>query len=275
MILKQFFRGTSLALVGTAILLSSCNSGSQNAQQGATADSLQKDSLTQQIKDVVYPLPTPFEMANMLNNIGAVYVPKALNPVSKADKYFTEKAKIVNLGVYGADLAYVVTYNKPQDIKLYMKALKQIMDQVGVKIDYSYMVSEEFKQKLSNKDTVVKIITTTVFDTYKYLNDKNSPEMAVMMASGMWIELMYIATHISNDTYDNPAIAKIIFDQKTSYNKLMALISEKDKNADIRSIEDKLILLKPVYEKAENGLTKEDYKLILKTIEEVRTSLVE
>jgi hypothetical protein len=275
MILKNSLRTATFVVLGSLAILSSCNSGSQqNQDASAQADSLKKDSLAKQVKDIVYPLPTPFEMTKMLNNIGAIYVPRALNPINNVDKYFTEKSKAVNLGVYGADVAYTVTYNKPQDTKLYLKTIKRLMDELGVKIDYSYMISDEFKQKLTNKDTVVKVVTNTFFDTYQYLNQKNSPEMAVMMVSGMWVELMYIATHISNDTYDNPEIIKIIANQKESYEKLLGLLAQFNSNADIKDLQTKLEILKPSFDKVPSGLKVDDYKQILKTIEAVRTSFV-
>jgi hypothetical protein len=274
MILNKFVSNSIFALSIAVIALSSCKTGTTSNQNTASADSMQKDSLAQQVKNVVYPLPTPFELVQMLNNIGATYVPKALNPTSNVEKYFTQKSKAINLGVYGADVAYTVTYNNQQDTKAYLKALKKLMDEVGVKIDYSYMISDEFKQKISNKDTAVKVITNTFYDTYSYLKEQNSPEMSVMMVSGMWVELMYIATHISYDTFDNPEIAKIIFNQKDSYQKLMKLIESFNTNADVKDLETKLLPLKPIFEQAKDGLTRDQYKEVLKTIEKVRTVLI-
>ena len=274
MILKNLFRNSLVFTLGVLVVLSSCQSGGQSNSQTIATDSLKKDSLAQQVKDIVYPLPTPFEMTKMLNNIGAVYVPKALNPADKADKYFSEKSKALNLGIYGADVAYTIAYNKPQDTKMYLKALKTLMDQLGVKIDYRYMLTDEFKEKLNNKDTLVSTITNTFFSTYSFLNKKNNPELSAQMVTGMWVELMFIATHISNDTYDNPSIAKIIYDQKDSYTKVMNLLASYNSNPDVKEIETKLEVLKPIYDKAANGLTKSEYKLILTTIESIRSSFV-
>ncbi len=255
-------------------LLASCQTAQKPAGEQMPTDSLSKDSIAQNVKEVVYPLPTPFELTQMLNDIGAAYVSSVLNPVNKVEKYFTEKDKAVNLGVYGADLAYATTYNKEQDVKSYLKAVRTLIDALGVNIDYSPLFSDEVKMKANNKDTLVQIITNTFYSTYSSLKEKNSPEIALMMVAGMWIELMHIATHISKDTYNNTQIVNIIGKQKDSYNKLMNLLSKYPQNKDLSELSTKLEVLKPVFNKVEQGLTVEEYNILLSTIEKVRKEFV-
>jgi hypothetical protein len=271
---KNFIKNNLAIILAFAVILASCKSGNKSGNQEQDADTLNKEEITQNVKDVVYPLPTPFEMTQMLNDIGAKFIGSALNPANKVEKYFTEKSKALNLGVYGADLAYCATYDKKQESQVYMESLKTLIDALGINVDYSKMLSEEFKAKVNNKDTLIELVTNTIFDTYAYLDGKSNPDYAVMMISGMWIESLYIATHISADTYNNPEIVKIIAKQKDSYTKLMELLAKRNANADIKELEEKLNTLKSAYDKVDQGLRKEDYQLIMKTIESVRNTLV-
>jgi len=266
----------SLAIVIAAgvLLFVSCQGNKSGNQAQTTADSANMKNISQNVKEVVYPLPTPFEMTNMLNTIGVGYSSAILNPVDKAEKYFTEMSKAVNLGVYGADVAYAATYDQKQDVKLYLKALKTLVDELGINIDYSKMLSNEFKEKINNKDTLVKIITDTYYVTYKDLQGKGSKELSVMMVTGMWVEVMYIATNISKDSYNNSDIVKMISKQKDSYLKLLEILTSMNKNKDIKDLETKFLILKPVYEKVDQGLYQKDYQLILKTIQDIRKSFV-
>jgi hypothetical protein len=275
--LKRLIINTLFLLsVAVIFMLGSCKSGNTGNQDSTNADTVSKSELSQEVKNVVYPLPTPFEVTNMLNQIGAKYSPAILNPANKAEKYFTESAKAVNLGVYGADLAYAATYDQKQDIKLYSGALKTLVDELGIGIDYSKILSDENKEKFNNKDTLVNFITNTFFNTYQNLNtmQKGNPSQALMMVSGTWVELMYIATHISQDTYHYTGIVKLITDQKDSYGKLMELLAGSNSNSEIKDLESKLSVLKPVFDKIESGLTQDDYNVILKTIQDVRKSFV-
>lgn len=261
----------SLAMV---MILASCKSGNTGTQDSASADTVNKTELSQDVKDVVYPLPTPFEVTTMLNDIGAKYNSAILNPANKVEKYFTESSKAVNLGVYGADLAYAATYDQKQDIKLYSNALKKLVTDLGVNIDFNALITDENKEKFNNKDTLVKYITNTFSDTYQYLGEKSNPDLAIIMTSGMWVELMYIATNISENTYHVTGMVKLITDQKESYTKLMQLLASRNSNTEIKDLETKLSTLKPVFEKIDAGLTEPDYKIILNTIKEVRKNFV-
>lgn len=275
MLLKNILSYKASIVLIIAVAITACQSANTPSGEPSTnTDTLNKNELTQEVQSVVYPLPTPFEMTKMLNDIGASYVVSALNPVDRAEKYFTEKSKALNLGIYGADLAYATTYNKEQDIKLYLKAVKTLIDQLGINVDYDKLLSDDFKQKVNNKDTLVKVITNTIFETYDFLSKKSNPELSVMMVAGMWTELMYIGTHISKDTYNNTQMVNIIAKQKESYNKLVELLAKYNTNKDIKSIEEKLMILKPVFDKVDKGLHENDYNLILNTIENVRKSFV-
>lgn len=267
-------KGLAIVIATGVLLFVSCQGNKSGNQAQNGADTANIKEISQNVKDVVYPLPTPFEMTKMLNNIGVSYSSSILNPVDKAEKYFTEKSKAINLGVYGADVAYAATYDQKQDVKLYLKALKTLVDQLGISIDYSKMLSDEFKEKINNKDTLINIITTTYNETYQNLKSKGNQELAAMMVTGMWVEVMYIATNISKDSYSNPEIVKLIAKQKDSYNKLLELLVALDKNKDIKDLETKFMVLKPVYDKVDQGLHQKDYELILKTIQDVRKSFI-
>jgi len=267
---------SSLAIIVTAIVfLASCKGGIKSADQDQlAADSLNKELLASDIQEVLYPLPTPFEMTKMLNDIGAAYTSKNLNAAKNTEKYITEQSKAVNLGIYVADLTYASTYQQQQDIQTYLNSIRTLADQLGITYDYSKLLSDDYKAKFENKDSLTAIVANTIYDTYQYLDKKSNPDLAVNMVAGMWIELMYIATNISEDSYNFSGLVDIISKQKASYEKVMSLLSSRNTNADIKSLEIKLQLLKPVYDKVDTGLTQTDYNLILKTIREVRNSLI-
>lgn len=272
---KKIVYAISLPVIIMAVVFSSCKGTNKSAEQDqVVSDSLNKTLLATEVGEVLYPLPTPFEMTKMLNDIGATYSTKNLNSPSKVEKYFKESQKAVNLGIYGADLAYVSTYQQQQDVQVYLNAIKKLADQLGISYDYSKLLSDEYKEKFNNKDSLTSIVTNTIYDTYYYLDQKSNPDLAVTMVTGMWVELMYIGTNISQDSYNYTGLVNIISKQKASYEKVMELLSGRNGNEEIKSIETKLQALKPAFDKVDAGLSEADYNLILQTIKSVRSSLV-
>lgn len=272
---KKIVYAISFLVIIMAVVFSSCKGKIKTAEQDqVVSDSLNKTLLATEVGEVLYPLPTPFEMTKMLNDIGATYSTKNLNSTSRVEKYFKENQKAVNLGIYGADLVYVSTYQQQQDIQAYLNAIKKLADQLGITYDYSRLLSDDFKVKFNNKDSLTKIVTNTIYDTYYFLDQKSNPDLAVTMVTGMWVELMYIGTNISQDSYNYTGLVNIISKQKASYEKVMELLSARNANADIKSLETKLLPLKPAFDKVAAGLSEADYNLILQTIKSVRSSLI-
>jgi len=105
------------------------------------------------------------------------------------------------------------------------------------------LLTDEYKTKFENKDSLTAIITNTIYDTYQYLDQESNPELAVNMVTGMWVELMYIATNISEKSYNFTGMVDIISKQKASYEKVMSLLSARNTNADIKNLETKLQVL--------------------------------
>lgn len=272
---SSFIKFSSFVMVATALfVIFSCKGRTKTSEQDALSDSLDKELLASDIKEVLYPLPAPFEMTQMLDEIGATYNSGILNSPAKVEKYVTEESKALNLGIYAADLAYAATFEQQQDIQTYLNSIKSLADQLGVTYDYAALLSEESKVKFENKDSLTDVVTNTIYETYQYLDQRSDPDLAVDMVSGVWIELMYIATNISEASYNFSGLVDIISKQKDSYEKVMSLLAQRNTNPDIKTLETKLLPLKPAFDKVPAGLSEADYNLILSTIKSVRNSLV-
>jgi hypothetical protein len=264
-----------LTVLVALFILSSCRGNNKSIEQNLlNADSLYKEEFIQDVAESIYPLPTPFEMTNMLTDIGATYNSKIVNPSVNVNKYLTEQSKAVGLGIYGADLTYASTFQQQQDIQTYLGVIKTLADQLGIDVDYAELLSDENKEKYNNKDSLTTIITRTIFDTYQYLDEMSNPDLSVLMVTGVWIELMYIATHVSEDSYNYTGIVDIIVNQKGSFEKVLNLLDTRNTNGEIKDLEVKLQVLTPVYDKVTSGLSKQDYETILLTIRSVRNSII-
>jgi hypothetical protein len=266
---------SSLTVLVALVILASCKGNDKSSGQDLLAsDSLKKELFALEVTESVYPLPTPFEITAMLNDIGATYNSGNVNPTANVNKYLTEQGKAVGLGIYGADLTYASTFQQQQDIQSYLGVIKTLSDQLGINIDYRKLLSEESLEKYNNKDSLKNIITKTIFDTYQYLDERSNPDLSVLMVTGVWIELMYIATHVSEDSYNYTGIVDIIVNQKSSYEKVLNLLHSRNSNTAIKNLETKLQILKPVFDKVASGLSKQDYEKILVTVRTVRNSII-
>ena len=86
MFLKNLlFKQLSVVITISVLFTASCQNGNKQAnQQASSTDTTSIKEISQNVKEVIYPLPTPFEMTKMLKSMGANYTSGILNPVDKA-----------------------------------------------------------------------------------------------------------------------------------------------------------------------------------------------
>jgi hypothetical protein len=273
---KLLFIVFNVAVIIGLITFFGCQSGTQTepTKDTQTTEELDKKSIEQEVENLVTHLPTPFEFAQMLNDIGARYVEEVLNSPENIDRYFTERQKAMILGVYGADLGYSSVYERTQQTNEYLNAIKTLLDDLKVDVDYSFMVNEEQRQRLNNQDTLVQVLTNTFYDVYEFLNQQNSSELTALMAAGTWIEGLYIATHISEDTYNNVDMVKLIYEQGQSLEQLLQLMEKFKDNPAVSELYTNLQDLHTAYKNTDESLTKEELQSITLKIEEIRSDVV-
>jgi len=271
----KFVTKTLLVVSSIALLTTACRQSAQKSgEQENNLEKLEQEDIEQGLKDLANPLPEPFEVYGMLEDIGASYLGKVLNAPGNADMYFTQKSKAVNVGVYSADLAYAATYNKQEDVKTYSIVLKSILDDLGVSIDYVALQDEAMRQKLADKDSLIDYVSTVYYDTYEFLYKESTPSLSALMAAGAWVEGLYIASHISNDTYQNYEIVKIIYEQGASLGELIGFMEKFKEDEMVGSLHDAFKKLKVLYDETEGSLTRKQLDGIVTAIETIRDSMI-
>jgi hypothetical protein len=87
---------------------------------------------------------------------------------------------------------------------------------------------------------------------------------------------LYIATHISENTYANPEIVQVIFDQKESLEKLIDVLKPEGKDPNVAALLKDLTGLKASYDKVVDGkMTEEQLNEIITSAAKLRESIVQ
>lgn len=277
--MRKYFMPQTLVLVLMAIILvfPACKMGRKSSgNDSAASGELDKARVEKDVREFVYPLPTSFEVTEMLNRIGAAYILTLTNPVANVEKYLTEKSKAINLGIYGADLSYASTYNQKQEVISFMDVSKKLIDALNISGAISPDIVEQVEAYQDDKDKLVEIITNSFYDTYEYLNRTDRGSVSMLVLAGSWVEALYISTHISQDTYNNKEMVKIVMDQKASLNKLVSLMEVVKDNAAVAETLSLLANIHAIYNSIEEGaISKDQMDAIVKEINVVRTKMVE
>jgi hypothetical protein len=268
-------------VVSVALVFSACQSGqkkdsNKDDNKSATSQKIEKEEIEEDVRDFVYPLPTSFEVTEMLNRIGASYILTLSNSPDNVDKYLIETKQALNLGVYGADLSYGSTYNQKQQIITYMEASRKLIDALNISGALSSDIVEKIEQNQDDKDKLVKIITNTFYDTYEYLNVNNRGSVSMLVLAGSWVEALYITTNISEDTYQNKEMVRIVMEQKSSLNKLLGLMRNYKSDTAVQGVLEQMEPLSEVYNMIENNaISEKQMNIIIAEVTKIRNSFVE
>jgi len=251
------------------------NSGQTDENNGDTIL-----SPVDQAEKLVYPMPTPLEITTMLNKAGASYIIGIANKPGNVDKYFTESAKALNLGIYGADLSYSATYGMSQESMNFFVCTKKLRDGLDVQSPGNDSLSARIEANIENKDSIYNILTSSFTSTFEYLNNNAKGSVAVMVLAGGWIEGLYLSTELSSMIDKNSEIMQGIADQKVTLDKLIPLLETYKENQNVSDVLKSLNNIKIIYSelKSEENkvqMTKEGFTKIRKEVTTLRKKIIE
>jgi len=276
---KSFIKKTTTILLSGMLVISlvNCSGGKKGepTEDSSTEAKLDKDEVQKKVREIVYPLPTAFEVTEMINKIEASYIIGLANETGNVDKYFTDKDQAINLGVFHADLSYASTYNMKQEVMNYMEASENLVVELGITGAFSINFIDEVEANINNKDVLVDLVSGAFYDTYEYLVKNNKEDLSLLVLAGTWIEAMYISCNVSEMVYHNPELVKVILHQKSSLDKLIELLTPHNEHETIQVVLADLKPIKDIYDGVdETGITEDQLKNIIEQANNLRNKII-
>lgn len=264
-----------VVLIVVLLALFSCKS-QKKEQQSAEID-IEKETIEQEVTRFVYPLPSPFALTEMLNDIEASYLIGISNDPSNVENYFITRKRGLNLGIYSSDLAYASTYNMNQEVVNYMNSIRKLLDALDITGAVDESVLQDVQDNLGNKEKLVEIITGLIHNTYVYLKENDKEKLSSLILAGTWLEGMYLATHVSESTYDNIEIIKIIMKQKEPLKDILKIIEPYQEDSDLKEVYAEFSAIDEVYDMQEgsSSLSVSQMKSITEKVSAFRNRIIE
>ncbi len=280
--MKHFIKSALLiAMFGMVLSLVFVRCGKKEEKvidEEITKDSASTDAKLK-LEQVFQNIPSPIEMSKELAKSGFTYNKNVMNSSSKSSSYSSNYKAAVNLGVFGADLGYSTSYAQTQDALGYLNTSKQLADKVGVGAAFDETMLKRFDGNIANKDTLESIINNAYDKASRNLRSNQRVSTAAVVASGGWIEALYITTQMLKGvprTDKNEPVFNRAWGQLYAYTYVSEILTLYQKNADCAQL---LKELAPVAELADaygkkSTLTAEDITVISEKVAAVRNGLV-
>ncbi len=254
----KFTRLNAILLTAlVTLIIWSC--GSKKEENTSEEFNQAEQTLKDQIKDVVYNIPSPTEIPYLLEATGAEFNPTLINDRKKVDQYasINDKAAL-NLGVYAADIGYLSSYDKTQEAIDYLNAAKSLADNIGVIGAFDTDVLAKFEANIANKDSLGALLNETVQKTDRYLKDDSRNKLACLMVTGSFVEGLYISTGLIKSYPKNilpddarnlvlTPLMRVILEQQKSVSELLKMLSTVEQTEPVTTIVADLTSLEASY----------------------------
>jgi len=255
--LSKYFLALTVLFIG----FSSCNNNNSadidDIDDIDDVTSLIDDTVhTKKVKKIFYNVPSPIEMANLMQKAGVEYRKDILNPITNKDNYTLIADIALNLGVYGADLSYTRMFDQIQQSVTYLSAIRTLSDALGIPQEAGSSTISKMEDNMDNRDSLLQIITDTYSSADIYLKENDRGNTATLIIVGGWVEALYIATQVSGD---NKLIYERIAEQKYALNNLIELIKTYN-DESLEEILPKLEDLKTTFDNIDITYTRGDVK---------------
>jgi DNA-directed RNA polymerase subunit F len=203
-----------------------CSCGDSNTEEN-TDELIFEDTVkavTLNVGGELFSIPSPIQSASLVKNSGVPYNKQILSSGNKCSQYASDFTKALNLGVYGADLAYISIHNQAQDALSYLAATKTLADKLGVSSAFNQATISRIKNNISNKDSMLVLISLAYRASDEFLKTNKRTEMSSLILAGGWLESM----NFSLKTYKQKPIKEIKFhiaEQKQALTSVIKLLT--------------------------------------------------
>lgn len=237
MALNRFSLLSTSVLFLAALMMSSCGSSGSDKEKNAAEFEEANQNLKKSVEQVVYNIPSPSEIPYLIQQTGADFNQSLINPISKAQQYTQRSDKTaLNLGVYAADIGYLVSYDKTQESINYLNACKTLADNLGVVESFDLEVLKRFEANINNKDSLTALLDKSLKNTERYLNDDRRSRLAALIVAGSFVEGLYISTGLVNTYPKNilpddkrniilTPLIQVILNQRKAVSDLIKMLS--------------------------------------------------
>jgi hypothetical protein len=228
----NIFKGVSAGILLSYIVVSfaGCSSDSKKAQEilNGNGSGVQKDTglaalRVSKVKSIFNKTPSAVERIQLIKKSKAKYSESFPSDPSSASKYTSLKGQALNLGIYGADLAYAGIYEQKEEASLYLQCANKLATSLGIPQAFNEAVVSRIEANIGLQDSLLAIITQDYMNTDAFLTKDGRPQVSAFLIAGGWIEGFYLATQMATQT-GSPDLASTAVGQKSALEDLMALV---------------------------------------------------
>lgn len=246
-----------LAILVMAALVSPVMTGCGGGENEATNEDADTSGMeggmmktTGKAQNIFYAIPSPIELAQLIQKAGAAYNKDLLNDPKNVSKYNTNTSKALALGVYGADLSYTSVFddNTTESI-VYLAATRTLAESMGVGNAFNEGTVNRIQSNSGKKDSLFTIISDSYMSTDEMLKESQRESASALVIAGGFVEALYLGSQLAKTSKKPQEIINRIAEQKGTMDNVVALLTAHEADASVAGILADMKALQAIYAK--------------------------
>ncbi len=237
----------------------SCSTPNNKAETAKAVYEEPVTELTEAIQEVVYEVPTPSEIPDIIRSTGAVYNETLVNDINKSKQYLlSSDLSALNLGVYATDIGYFTSYDKAQKALTYMSNSKSLVDNLNAGSSFDERFFRDFEKNIGNRDSLARLLDKTIIDTKSSLGAQRQHRLSALITAGSVVEGLFISSQLVKN-YPKKAsqqglhdellvpVIKLLLKQEKSLSELLEMMADIDENETVLTLVDHIKNIQAAY----------------------------
>jgi hypothetical protein len=235
-----------------------CSGDAGNSDSGNLENDVQDEFLSEEMGDEemeadAFIIPSALQIGTVFQRSGLGYIEGVVTNPADMSKYVSKNAKLLNFGVYSADLAYCILNGQSQQALNFLKAVKDLADGIG----YGGIFSEQnlysrFEKNIDVRDSVLNLLVEIQEKTDVFVEENNMQEQTYVIFAGAWVEGMYLGVNAFNKKNKEDISRRLVEQMNIMTNLIRALKSSERDVSDLDYLLTALKEFESFYNKLES-----------------------
>lgn len=170
--------------------------------------------------------------------------PNLINAVENRSRYVSRFQKALNLGVYGADLGYLSSFDRSARHLEYLGVIRELSNELDVNSQVEPDLIVRFSENIERPDSLYKLNADLYKVINQYLQENEQNETASLILAGGWIESLWLSV---DGAMKNEAIRTRVGQQRSGLFGLIKLLEEYE-DERVEAFRSGLIELGQIYD---------------------------
>lgn len=167
-----------------------------------------------EIKQVYYSMPSPMEIASIIEKYKQNFSPDLLLDLDKAKSYSSTKAQALNMGMYSTDIAFLTITGNYQYSKQYFSVLVFISNELDITEGINDTLLKSIEENIEDIEKVKELTSIAFFKSDAFLKENSKQKIATYIINGSWLESVYLIAQLGADENIKSDIFNLLIDQR-------------------------------------------------------------